>query len=151
MDIFDPAKAGEVWQRVQGGSGSRPEEGLLELIMKEAEDGEIYLQLSRMLGGKAGAMLQKMHREEQAHLACLKGIYTLITGKRATVALPKWQPDTPERLLRRCYGREMRCIARYQQRSSDPEYGQVFAKLAEQEREHCKMILELLGGLLNGN
>ena len=151
MDMFDQTKAREVWQRVQGNPPvSRPEEGLLALILREAEDADIYLQLSRRLSGKAGAMLGKMYQQEQAHLACLRGIYILTTGKRAAVSLPKRQPDAPERLLRRCYGQEMRCIAQYDQRSSDPEYGQVFAKLAEQEREHCRMILELLGGLLNG-
>ena len=50
MEVFDPQKAAGVWQRVQGGAAQpRPEEGLLELIAREAEDAEIYLQLSRKL------------------------------------------------------------------------------------------------------
>ena len=151
MEVFDSAKAAGVWQRVQGNSTqSRPEEGLLELIFRESEDAEIYLQLSRSLQGKAARLLQKMYQEEQAHAACLRGIYTLTTGKRAGTASPKLNPDTPERILRKCYGREMRCLAQYEQRIHDPEYGQVFSKLADQEREHCRMILELLGGLLKG-
>ena len=151
MEVFDSAKAAGVWQRVQGNSTqSRPEEGLLELIFRESEDAEIYLQLSRNFQGKAAQFLRKMYQEEQAHAACLRGIYTLITGKRAGTASPKLNPDTPERILRKCYGREMRCLAQYEQRIHDPEYGQVFSKLADQEREHCRMILELLGGLLKG-
>ena len=149
MEVFDPRKAAGVWQRVQGGAEqTRPEEGLLELIARETEDGEIYLQLSRKLQGKAGALLRKMHEQEMAHAACLRGIYTLTTGKRAGAFTPKLTPDTPEQILRRCYGREMRCLARYEQRAADPEYGPVFQRLAEQERAHCHMILELLGGLL---
>ena len=59
------------------------------------------------------------------------------------------QPELadPEALLRRCYGREMQCLAKYEARSSDPEFGVVFARLAEQERRHCHMVLELLGHL----
>ena len=149
MEVFDPQKAAGVWQRVQGGAAqSRPEEGLLELIAREAEDAEIYLQLSRKLQGKAGALLRKMYEQELAHAACLRGIYTLTTGKRAGAVTPKLTPDTPEHILRRCYGREMRCLARYEQRVGDPEYGPVFQRLAEQERTHCHMILERLGGLL---
>ena len=41
----------------------------------------------------------------------------------------------------------MRARAQYEGRSSDPEYGQVYARLAEQEKEHCRIILELIGNL----
>lgn len=150
MEGFDQRRAAQIWQRVQGESTqSRPEEGLLELIVRETEDAAIYLSMSRNVQGRAGALLRKLYEQEQTHAACLKGIYTLTTGKRANVAAPKLTPDSPENILRRCYGREMRCLARYEQRSTDPEYGQVFLRLAEQEREHCRIILELLGGGLN--
>ena len=111
----------------------------------EIEDANIYMQLSRRLQGKPGMILRKMAEQEQAHAACLKGIYTLLTGKRPAVAgTPNTQQD-PAKLLRLCYGREMRCLARYEQRSDDPEYGPVFSRLAEQEREHCRLVLEILG------
>ena len=148
MEVFDPQKAAGVWQRVQGGAAqSRPEEGLLELIAREAEDAEIYLQLSRKLQGKAGALLRKMYEQELAHAACLRGIYTLTTGKRAGAVTPKLTPDTPEHILRRCYGREMRCLAQYEARQNDAQYGHVFRSLAHQEQEHCHRILEILGAL----
>ena len=147
METFDQKRAAQIWQRVQGEQPqTRPEEGLLELIARETEDAAIYLSLARSVQGRAVGILRKLYEQEQTHAACLKGIYTLITGKRANVAIPKLTPDTPENILRRCYGREMRCLARYEQRVNDPEYGQVFLRLAEQERDHCKMILELLGG-----
>ena len=148
MEVFDPQKAAGVWQRVQGGAAQpRPEEGLLELIAREAEDAEIYLQLSRKLQGRAGALLRKMYEQEQAHAACLKGIYALISGSRPSIPTPPPPRDPPQVVLRRCYGREMQCLAQYESRTSDPDYGQVYAKLAAQEREHCKLILELIGKL----
>lgn len=148
METIDPKKAARVWQRVQAESAApHPEQGLLELIAQEWTDATTYLHLSRRFQGKDSAALRKMFEEEQSHTACLKGIYTLITGKRPTVqVLPPPQGD-PENILRRCYGREMQCLARYEQKASDPEYGQVYARLAEQEREHCRLVLELLGNL----
>ena len=144
METIDQEKAARVWQRVKGEEESR-EKGLLALIAQEWTDAATYLQLSRRVTGKDSAVLRKMYEQEQSHTACLKGIYTLITGTHPTVrALPVSQSDI-QSVLRRCYGREMQCLAQYEARSSDPEYGQVFARLAEQEREHCRLLLELLG------
>jgi len=50
-----------------------------------------------------------------------------------------------EQALRSCYGREMHCLARYEQHADHPEFGAVFARLAQEEREHCLKLLELLG------
>lgn len=148
MDTIDPAKAARVWQRVQGETTRSPlEQGLLELIAQEWTDAAIYLQLSRRFQGKDSATLRRMYDEEQAHTACLKGIYTLITGSHPAVRAVPPSQENPEKLLRLCYGREMRCLAQYEARVSDPEYGQVFARLADQEREHCRLVLELLGNL----
>jgi rubrerythrin len=148
MDKIDPAKAARVWQRVQSNTPVQPrEQGLLELIAQELTDAATYLHLSRRFQGKDSAILRKIFTEEQSHAACLKGIYTLITGKHPTVRVLPPTQDDPEKILRRCYGREMQCLAHYEQRSDDPEYGQVFARLAAQERDHCRLILELLGNL----
>ena len=144
METIDKAAAARVWQRVKGESENK-EKGLLALIAQEWTDAATYLQLSRRMTGKDSAVLRKMDEQEQSHTACLKGIYTLITGTHPTVrALPVSQGDI-ETVLRRCYGREMQCLAQYEARRSDPEYGQVFARLADQEREHCRLLLELLG------
>lgn len=148
METIDPVKAAKVWQRVCSDADSTPrEQGLLALIAQEWTDAATYLQLSRRFQGKDSALLRKMYEQEQAHTACLKGIYTLITGSHPTVrAVPVTQEDT-ESILRRCYGREMQCLAHYEARATDPEYGQIFSHLANQEREHCHMLLEILGRL----
>ena len=68
-----------------------------------------------------------------------------MTGDRPTVAVPGTEIRRVETALRASYGREMRCLAHYQQRANDPEYGKVFEKLALQEQEHCRQLLELIG------
>ena len=146
MNTIDPQKAARVWQRVQGAAQPK-EQGLLTMIAREWTDAATYLQLSRRFQGKDSAALRRLYEEEQAHAACLKGIYTLITGSRPAVKATPPEIQDPEIILRRCYGQEMQCLAEYEARSEDSEYGPVFARLAEQEKEHCKVILELIGNL----
>ena len=148
METIDKAKAARVWQRVQGEAAANPTHGLQGLIAEEWADAAIYLSLSRRVQGNAANMLRKIGQEEQSHMACLKGIYALQgTGKPDIPAPPPLDKAPVSVILRRCYGREMRCLAQYESRSSDPEYGQVYARMAQQEREHCRLILELLGSL----
>ena len=146
MQSFDPEQAARVWQRVHPNTPplSREEE-LAEMIAREWTDAATYLLLSRKLAGKDSTILRTMYQQEQSHCACLKGIYTLITGTHPAVpAVPPAKEDIAT-LLRRCYGQEMHTLAQYEARVNDPEYGQVFARLAVQEREHCRLVLELLG------
>lgn len=148
MDTIDPKQAARVWQRVRSDAlEPTREEGLTELIAREWEAATTYLQLSRRFQGKQNALLRKLFEQEQAHMACLKGIYTLITGKRPNVAGVQPVTDDPQKVLRRCYGRQMQCLARYEQRTGDPEYGHIFARLAQQEKEHCHILLEILGSI----
>lgn len=147
METYDPEKAARVWQRVHAKPETRPEgEGLLALIAGEWADAAAYLALSRQCQGRRSAQLRRLFEEEQAHAACLKGIYTLVTGTRPIVRTPLPPPEPMDVALRKCYGREMRCLAEYESRTADPEYGPVFVRLAAQEREHCKLVLELIGG-----
>ena len=146
MEHIDQEKAQRVWQRVTGGAAA-PEGSLVDLIAGEWADATTYLHLARQLGGSAGNILRRMFQQEQAHAACLKGIYALISGSRPSIPTPPPPREPTQVVLRRCYGREMQCLAQYESRTSDPDYGQVYAKLAAQEREHCKNILELLGKL----
>ena len=150
MNKIDPVKAAQVWQRVH----TKPEEtdlpreaGLLELIAGEWQSAGTYLQLARRYTGKLHTQLRGLSHQEQAHTACLKGIYTLITGKKPNVPpAPPLTGDTAIH-LRRCYGQSMQQLARYEQRTGDPEYGHIFRRLAQQEQELCHTILELLGNL----
>lgn len=151
MDTIDKKKAAQVWQRVTSVTQPRNElQELSDMIAREWADATTYLHLSRRFQGRDSGTLRRLSEQEQAHTACLKGIYTLITGSHPTVRTIAPSQDPPEIILRRCYGQEMHTLAQYEARTSDPEYGQVFARLAEQEREHCKIILELIGNLKKG-
>ena len=148
MERIDPAKAAAVWQRVHTPTPPPADgEDLLRLIQEELTDGLTYLQLSKQIGGSQGNILRHMFQQDFSHTPCLKGIYRLITGNHPVVATPKIHPESVGATLRRCYGREMRCLVQYEARMSDPEYGKVFSRLALQEQEHCRQILEILGNL----
>ena len=149
MENYDPEVAARVWQRVQGKILQDEDlNGLPAIIVGEWQDAATYLRLSRQFKGKETNILRKMFEEEQSHAACLKGIYTLQGQGRPDIPSPPTVDNAPVGLLlRRCYGREMRCLAQYEARVNDPEYGQVFARMAGQEREHCRLVLELLGSL----
>ena len=154
MEVYDKAKANRVWQRVQNSNPTVPTDptrGLAGLIAEEWADAAIYLALSKRVQGNAAATLRKMGQQEQAHMSCLKGMYALQGSGKPDIPAPPPPDKAPvDVILRRCYGREMRCLAQYESRADHPEYGQVFARMAAQEKEHCRLILELLGELTKG-
>ena len=148
MKQYDPKTAARVWDRVQN---TTPPAGdaqtVLNLIAEEMLDAASYQRLARRLPPPQAAIARQLSQQEQAHISCLKGIYTLITGEKPLVPPPAVSDDPPEIILRRCYGREMRCLSQYESRMGDPQYGHIFRTLARQEQEHCHRILEILGTL----
>ena len=148
METLDPNVAERVWQRVYNRDTSQDlAAALLGMITAERNDGAVYLQLSRKYQGRESAMLRRLFEEEQSHTACLKGIYMLLTGQKPAIQALKPASESIETTLRKCYGREMRCLAQYEARQTDAQYGHIFRKLAQQEQEHCHRILEILGVL----
>lgn len=148
MKNYDPKTAARVWDRVQNTAVPLGDTQLIvNLIAEEALDAATYLQLSKRLPPTQAAAVKQLAQQEQAHVTCLKGIYTMITGEIPKLSPPKIANDPPDIVLRRCYGREMRALAQYEARQSDPQYGHVFRTLARQEQEHCHRILEILGVL----
>ena len=148
MKQYDPKTAAKVWDRVQNAAVPAGDaQSILNLIAEEMLDAASYARLAKRLPPPLAAIARQISQQEQSHISCLKGIYTLITGRKAIVPPPTVSDDPPDILLRRCYGREMRCLAQYESRADHPEYGQIFARMAQQEREHCRQILEILGSL----
>ena len=149
MNAYDPQKAARVWQRVQNAQPEqvRQDENLKELIMNEWTAAATYARLARLLPQSQGQVLQRLSREEHGHGACLRGIYVLKTGEKCPVHTPNAGNEPPEVTLRRCYGLEMRSLKEYEAKCDDPEYGHVYARLADQEREHCMALLGIIGGL----
>lgn len=153
MNTYDPKKASQVWQRVQSQKNQETpagrEDNLAGLIMVEMESAAAYAQLARQMSAKQAAVLQSLSRETQAHASCLKGIHALISGQPPVIRTPVIPGETPWIGLRKGYGRHMRLVREYENRSEDPEYGPVFRVLAQQERDHCRRLLELIGSLQN--
>ena len=148
MKNYDPKTAARVWDRVQNAAVPAGDAQLiLNLIAEEALDAATYLQLSKRLPPPLAAAVKQIAQQEQAHISCLKGIYTMITGEKAKIAPPKVADDPPDIVLRRSYGREMRALAQWEARQNDPQYGHVFRSLVRQEQEHCHKLLEILGML----
>ena len=148
MKNYDPKTAARVWDRVQNTTIPTADAGaILELIAQEMTDAAAYQKLAQRLPPPQANLARQIARQEQSHVTCLKGVYTLITGSKAIVPPPAVSDDGAEILLRRCYGREMRCLSQYEARMGDPQYGHIFRQLARQEQEHCHRILEILGAL----
>ena len=143
---FDPQKAARVWNRVQGHSAEEFDvQHLPELIAQELRDANTYLQLSRRFQGRDSVLLRQMAQQEQDHAACLKGLYTLITGQPPQLPATQTTQQELSQLLRVCYGNQMHRLARYESRAGDSQYGHIFARLAAQEQEQCHRLLALLG------
>ena len=148
MANYDPKAAARVWDRVQNTAVPTADApAILNLIEEELIDAAAYLRLSKKLPPPLAASARQMAQQEQSHATCLKGIYTMITGRKPIVPPPVLSDDPPDIVLRRCYGREMRCLAQYEARQNDVQYGHVFRSLARQEQEHCHRILEIFGVL----
>lgn len=148
MKPYDPNTAAKVWDRVRSTPAATADaQAVLELIAQEMLDAATYSRLAQRLPPPQAAIARQIARQEQSHISCLKGVYTLITGQKPMVPKPAVTDDPPDILLRRCYGREMRCLSQYEARQTDPQYGHIFRTLARQEQEHCHRILEILGTL----
>ena len=118
---------------------------LCRLLLAEKTVAEIYLALARQWGGREGGLLEKMAREAHAHAACLEGICVLVTGGVPDISPAPPEPSPLPALLRRCYGQAMRTLVTYEARREDHEYGPVFGRMAAQQQEHCRHLLELIG------
>ena len=138
----------KIWQRVRGETPPITD-GLAGLTAGCLARAALYGTLARQLQGPGRSILLQLQENEQRCVRCMKGIARIAEGvpmNPGTVSLPS---EKIEVALRKCYGREMRCLAAYEARSSHPEYGAVFGRLAEQEREHCMALLGIIGTIHN--
>lgn len=145
---YDAEKTAQIWKRVHGQTPAVPDPSeLLQMIKEEWTDAVTYLHLSHRFRGKQSAVLRQIAWQEQAHYACLKGIYTMLTGAHPHIHAPSVPREPLGHLLRRCYNRELQCVSCYQARIDEPEHGPSFARLAAQDQEHCHILLQILGSL----
>ena len=146
---YDSFKEERVWRRVQNekqdDAAQRQVENLPALIMEQLQLSAAYRQLAGRMNGKDGAVLIRLAREANVQAACLKGILTLMNGHAPqSVSMPQQQSNT-DVILRRCYGAQLRLLKAYENRCADAEYGPVFNRMAARGRDHCCVLLELIG------
>ena len=147
MEQFDTEMDDRVWERVSGEKPPRLEQSLQALAAAELSEAAAHLMLSRQFQGKEKAILRKVYEEDQAHAACLKGIHYFTFDKPLAIRHIPPAPESPVIALRKAYARKLRTLRQYESRFDDPEYGAVYHTLAQQEQEHCRLILELVGNL----
>lgn len=128
-----------VWQRVRGGAEeAQPEQWMAQLLRDVHAETELWQQLGRAHGGVYG----RIARQKQSQMNCLRGIWRIAAGQHWQT--PKQtRPEKPD--LRRSCARGMALWRVFDDHCRDPEFGPVFQSLRDQQREHCRIALELLG------
>ena len=117
------------------------------LLLAEEMMADTCMRLARQTPARESAVLQRLARDARGHISCLEGISVLVTGDVPEIRTPAPEAGSVTAQLRKCYGRAMRTLVTYEARSRDREYGPVFARLAAQQRDQCRIILELIGSL----
>ena len=150
MDMeHETLKEARVWQRVhsekQAADPVRQTENLSALILEQTQLSAAYRQLAGRMQGQDGTMLIRLARESNMQVACLKGIATLMNGFAPQGTSTTQLQSNTDAILRRCYGTQLRLLKIYESRIGDAEYGPVFERMAARGREHCYVLLELIG------
>jgi len=148
MEKYDTELEARVWKRVRGEAEECPcPLELQPLAAAEWAEAAMYLMLSRQMQGSRKGLLRQLFEQERAHADCLKGMHQMMTGKPLSLRTPPPSVQMPEQALRKCYANTLRRLGEYEKRSDDPQYGHVFQKMAEEEKQHCRMLLELVGSM----
>ena len=144
MERMDAQLQRRVWERVLGTAEQPRQENWKGLLYPAQENALVYQNLSAQSGQHHGEKLRRLQQEQRRCIACIKGICRLRGEKVKTpvVQIPK---EPARRALEKCYHREKRVWEACEHWSSDPDHGVVFGRLAQQAREHCVTILEILG------
>ena len=148
MEHLDQETQRRVWQRVQSRDPVQmpqlPVENVKTLLLTARENLAAYTWLQKQMGMKHREAMNGLVRETRKSIACLQGIGRL-QGEPVRISIMKPVPDHPRRTLEKCYHRERKLWDAWQNRREDPEFGVVFHKLSRQAREHCAVIMEILG------
>ena len=133
-----------VWQRVLAGPGESGED-LRPLMHAASENAMDYLHLLRRASGKQKEALQRLYDRARVNLNCLRGLQTLRFGSGGKLTPLPASGESLEKTLTKCYHRTRRAMTEYTARSAEPEFGAVFAVMANRERDNAALIAELLG------
>ena len=148
METFDKDKARRVWQRVQSREGmAAPDpvsEGVPELLMQANTLAGLYMGLQRMNGGRAGEGTGSLSRSLRRTVDCLRGLCAL---EGTVPGLPPVETGTGSisQRLRSCAHRERRLGEGLIRLGTEGEFAPVYARLARESWDRCRMVLEMLG------
>lgn len=123
-----------VWQRVRG----EPDRAqtLRECLSRQGKLRNIYRALSRR-GGKCRQLLE--YKENQ--IACLRGLLRVLTGQSA--AAPRCGECRVDLLA--AFAMERQLLEELTGLGREPELGPVFGALAEGQKKHLRLLLEVMG------
>lgn len=143
MAEYDQQMEQRVWNRIRG----EEPKSLQALAAAERACAAVYLRLARMSQGNQKAVLRQLFERERQHSRYLNGISLLMADQSLSVRTVPPAADSLAIALRKCYAASLKAAGEYEKRKDDREYGGVFARMAEEEREHCAMILDILGAV----
>ena len=148
MDAYDASKARRVWQRVQAAQlPTAPQMEADGLIISAQTAKGVYLRLARQgLAGEAAA-LKKLAEMKQSQIDCLNGMRLLSAGGKHShppLPIPK---ESFLVALRRCHSIEVRTLREYELRTTQRDHGPIWSDLAGEQRNVCRILLELMGRL----
>ncbi len=123
-----------VWQRVRG----EPEraEALRGCLARQGRLWSVYRSLSRR-GGKSRMLFE----QKENQIACLRGLLRVLTGQGA--AHPRCGEVRVD--LLECFAAEQQFLEELTRWSREADLGAVFAALADGQKRHLRILLELIG------
>ena len=123
-----------VWQRVRG----EPDrvQVLRECLARQGKLRSVYRTLSRR-GGKCRLLLE----QKENQIACLRGLLRVLTGQSA--AHPRCGECRVD--LLEAFAAEQQLLGELTGFGREPELGPVFAALAEGQKKHLRILLEVIG------
>lgn len=134
-----------VWERVVRQSGeSAPDRELEQLARIAAENAAGYRDLAREATGKQKEDLLALMEGEKRNVETLQGA-AAYRGETLNVSYPPSARDSGARILRRSIRRCRELYIGFVSREAETELGPVFQTLADRERKHMALTMELLG------
>lgn len=123
-----------VWQRVRGETDRA--EALRGCLLRQGRLLGIYRRLGRR-GGKCRMLLE----QKENQIACLRGLLRTLTGQ--SIAPPRCGEGRVD--LMEAFGAEQQLLEELNRFCREPDLGPVFSALAEGQKKHLRLLLEVLG------
>ena len=145
MEGFDPKVERQVWQRVLG-NAEQPRGDLRALLLAAMEAAAVYRKLAGGASGRNREKLRRLYDGQMETAACLRGIGRLSGAGDARAVNISTPAEPIGKALEKRYHCTRRALTEYTARTVDGEFGAVFQRLADIQREQCVLLAELLGG-----